>query len=34
MIGPLIAEWMAIHFFLDEKVNNAEAPLRWDHEDL
>jgi len=27
MIGPLIAAWMAIHFFLDEKVNNAEAPL-------
>ena len=34
IIGPLIAAGMASVFCLETKGTNAEAPLRWDHEDL
>ncbi len=34
MIGPLIAAGVASVFCLETKGTNAEAPLRWDHEDL
>ena len=34
MFFPLIAAGMASVFCLETKGTNAEAPLRWDHEDL
>ena len=34
LFGPLIAAGVASVFCLETKGTNAEAPLRWDHEDL
>ena len=34
MFYPLIAAGVASVFCLETKGTNAEAPLRWDHEDL